>query len=61
VLVGDEPYYARVGFQRLPEGRLALPGPVDPKRFLYLELQDGALAAVQGLVRAPWRAAQVAA
>jgi len=42
VLVGDEPYYARVGFAKLPEGRLILPGPVDPVRLLYLELQPGA-------------------
>ncbi len=55
VLVGDEPYYARVGFQRLPEGRLILPGPVDPARFLYLELQPGALDAAHGLVLPPKR------
>jgi predicted N-acetyltransferase YhbS len=50
ILVGDEPFYARVGFRKLPEGRLSLPGPVDPKRFLYLELADGALDGVSGLV-----------
>src|SRR5271169_5579123 len=38
VLVGDEPYYARVGFKRVPAGRVVLPGPVDPKRLLYCEL-----------------------
>ncbi|MGB3139570.1 MAG: N-acetyltransferase, partial [Aestuariivirga sp.] len=26
ILVGDAPYYARVGFQKLPEGQLTLPG-----------------------------------
>jgi predicted N-acetyltransferase YhbS len=55
ILVGDEPYYARVGFARLPEGRLILPGPVDPARFLFFELSPGALAGVAGLVLAPWR------
>lgn len=55
ILVGDEPYYARVGFARLPEGRLILPGSVDPARFLYLELVPGALRNVEGLVLAPWR------
>ncbi len=59
ILVGDEPYYARVGFARLPEGRLILPGPVDPARFLYLELQPGALDAAEGLVLSPGRFAQV--
>ena len=53
LLVGDEPYYARVGFARLPEGLIALPGPVDPKRFLYLELKPGALTGVTGLAAVP--------
>ncbi len=30
ILVGDEPYYARVGFARVPAGQLKMPGPVDP-------------------------------
>ena len=53
LLVGDEPYYAKVGFAKLPEGLISLPGPVDPKRFLYLELKPGALAGVAGLVQVP--------
>ncbi len=32
VLVGDEAYYSRVGFKRIPKGRTAMPGPVDPAR-----------------------------
>ena len=28
VLVGDEPYYARVGFKRVPKGQVKMPGPV---------------------------------
>lgn len=51
VLVGDEPYYARAGFARVPEGRIRLPGPVDPARLLALELEPGALAGVGGLAR----------
>src|SRR5271167_1310362 len=35
ILVGDEPYYARVGFKRAPAGRVQMPGPVDPARVLY--------------------------
>ena len=51
ILVGDEPYYARVGFQRVPAGRIVLPGPVDPARLLYCELEAGALEAAQGEAR----------
>jgi predicted N-acetyltransferase YhbS len=51
LLVGDEPYYARFGFRRIPRGQLELPGPVDPDRFLALELVDGALARAKGAVR----------
>ncbi len=57
LLVGDEPYYAKVGFAKLPEGQISLPGPVDPARFLYLELKPGALAGVTGLVQVPRSAA----
>ena len=50
ILVGDAPYYARVGFERIPGGRMLMPGPVDPDRFLALELQRGALAGAHGLI-----------
>lgn len=53
LLVGDEPYYAKVGFRKLPPGLIDLPGPVNPDRFLYLELKDGALKGVSGMVRVP--------
>jgi predicted N-acetyltransferase YhbS len=52
LLVGDEPYYCRFGFRIVPRGQLALPGPVDPARFLACELEDGALAAARGAVKA---------
>jgi predicted N-acetyltransferase YhbS len=51
LLVGDEPYYARMGFQRAPRDRITMPGPVDPERLLYCELQPGALAAATGAAR----------
>ena len=57
LLVGDEPYYAKVGFRRLPAGLIGLPGPFDPSRFLYLELRPGALAGVSGLAQVPASAA----
>lgn len=55
ILVGDAPYYARVGFMKVPEGQLLLPGPVDPNRLLFLELRAGSLSAARGLVLPEWR------
>ncbi|QRG04904.1 N-acetyltransferase [Xanthobacter dioxanivorans] len=52
ILVGDEPYYARFGFRRIPTGLVTLPGPVDPARFLVAELAEGAFAGVGGMVGA---------
>jgi predicted N-acetyltransferase YhbS len=52
LLVGDEPYYARLGFARVPAGRIALPGPVNPERLLAAELRPGALSDYRGLVTA---------
>jgi predicted N-acetyltransferase YhbS len=52
LLVGDMPYYGRFGFQPVPPGQIALPGPVDPDRLLGLELQSGALADAAGAVKA---------
>jgi predicted N-acetyltransferase YhbS len=50
LLVGDEPFYRRFGFARVPEGQLVMPGPVDPARFLALDLKAGALAETRGAV-----------
>ena len=50
LLIGDEPYYGSFGFRRVPPGRLAMPGPVDPARFLALELAEGALTDANGAV-----------
>ena len=55
ILIGDLPYYGRVGFRQVPEGELEVPGPVDPKRLLFLDLQVGALGKTHGLVLADWR------
>lgn len=48
VLVGDLPYYARVGFSRVPPGRLRMPQPCDPQRLLWCELVPGASQGVSG-------------
>lgn len=50
ILVGDAPYYAKVGFQQVPPGKIVLPGPVDKSRLLYCELVPGAFESVSGLV-----------
>ena len=51
LLVGDLPYYARVGFSPLPRGSVRFPGPVDPARILGLALQEGALETLAGALR----------
>jgi predicted N-acetyltransferase YhbS len=54
VLVGDEPYYSKAGFRRIPKGRATMPGPVDPARLLVCELADGAFEGVSGAIRPDW-------
>jgi predicted N-acetyltransferase YhbS len=54
VLVGDEPYYGKCGFKRIPKGLATLPGPVDPARLLVCELSDGAFAGVSGAIQPDW-------
>jgi predicted N-acetyltransferase YhbS len=51
LLVGDEPYYAKLGFSRLPPGRVKFPGPVDPKRILGLSLKPGGQLNISGQIR----------
>ena len=51
ILVGDEPYYAKVGFSRLPPGRIRFPGPVDQNRILGLSLKAGEILNLSGEVR----------
>ena len=51
LLVGDAPYYQRFGFSAAPMAELAMPGPVERERFLGLELRDGALAGVSGVLK----------
>lgn len=56
VLVGDEPYYGKSGFKRVPRGVVTMPGPVDPARLLVAELVEGAFTGVGGAVRPDWDA-----
>ena len=57
VLVGDEPFYAKSGFKRIPKGQVKMPGPVDPARLLVAELKPGAFEGVSGLIRPDWERA----
>jgi predicted N-acetyltransferase YhbS len=58
ILIGDEPYYRRTGFTKVPPGRLVLPGPVDPERLLWREIVPGAFEGIGGAV-VPARGGQV--
>ena len=51
ILVGDESYYAKVGFRRLVPGQIRFPGPVDPDRVLGLSLNTDSLARLSGDVK----------
>ncbi len=51
ILVGDPPYYARVGFKPVAGRRVRFPGPVDPARILGLGLVEGAFEALEGAVK----------
>jgi predicted N-acetyltransferase YhbS len=56
LLVGDEPYYGKCGFRKIPKGQAKLPGPVDPERLLICELVAGAFDGVGGAIRPDWHA-----
>ena len=51
VLVGDEPYFSRVGFARAAGREVIMPGPVDQRRVLVRALTPDA-GALAGLVAA---------
>jgi predicted N-acetyltransferase YhbS len=57
VLVGDEPYYGKSGFKRIPKGCAIMPGPVDPGRLLVCELTEGVFEGVSGPIQPDWSAA----
>ena len=52
LLVGDEPYFGKFGFERIPHGRAVLPGPVDGRRLMWRAMRPGALEGVEGPVSA---------
>lgn len=53
ICVGRAAFFQQIGFSHVPEGRLTLPSPVDPNRFMWIALRPGGLDAASGPVRAP--------
>ncbi len=52
LLVGDDPFFTKLGFETVSPGRVTLPGPVNPRRLLWRALKPGVLEGVEGLVHA---------
>jgi predicted N-acetyltransferase YhbS len=50
ILLGDAPYYIRFGFSAAKTGGLSLPGAFERDRLLGLELHEGALDGVWGMI-----------
>ena len=50
ILVGDPEYYERFGYSGVKTANLAMPGPVERRRFLALELKQGHLGGCHGLL-----------
>ncbi|HXU99392.1 MAG TPA: N-acetyltransferase [Caulobacteraceae bacterium] len=59
LLVGDEEYFARMGFAAAPARRIEMPGPVDQNRVLAKGLTAGAADALAGPARAAPKTAEV--
>ena len=58
ILVGDAAYYQRFGFSADKTGDLFMPGPFEKARLLALELQDGAVDGMNGVIFATGRKVQ---
>jgi predicted N-acetyltransferase YhbS len=52
LLVGDAPYFGRVGFDAEPARGVRMPGPVDQRRVLLKALREGGADGLAGLVTA---------
>jgi len=52
LLVGDAPYFGKLGFEPVPRGAVSLPGPVDMRRVLVRTLKPGAADGLAGEVTA---------
>lgn len=56
LLVGDEPFFRKFGFQASPVGQIKMPGPVDSRRVLWRRFEDD-LSPLSGVVTPPPRCA----
>ncbi|HRD46086.1 MAG TPA: N-acetyltransferase [Caulobacter sp.] len=52
LLVGDAPYFGRVGFDAAPAKDVRMPGPVDQRRVLLKPLREGGADGLAGPVTA---------
>lgn len=48
ILVGDPPYYAPLGFQKVAYNALTFPAPTDPGRILVVPMADGVHERLKG-------------
>jgi predicted N-acetyltransferase YhbS len=55
ILVGDAAYYKRFGFSNEKTGDIFMPGPFEKSRLLALELRDGAVDGMHGILQATGR------
>ncbi len=55
ILVGDAAYYQRFGFSAEKTGGLFMPGPFEKARLLALELNEGAVEGMHGVIFATGR------
>jgi predicted N-acetyltransferase YhbS len=53
LVVGPLAFFAPFGFAQTPHGRVLMPAPVDPERFLWLATVPGALDGLAGRLEAP--------
>ena len=53
LLVGDEPYFRRMGFSAAPAAQVRMPGPVDQRRVLVCALVPGGDEGLAGAIKAP--------
>jgi len=51
LLVGDAPYFARLGFSAEPAAKATMPGPADQRRVLVKALVEGGDAGLAGPIR----------
>ncbi len=51
LLVGDDTFFIKLGFEPIARGRVTLPGPADSRRVLWRALKAGATDGVEGRVR----------